>query len=83
MCRFVVRFFLRLLEYVRCSGCLVRQRSYVVWVEEVKHAIGSASGVVLLLEYPLDALLELRDGGMCVLAAVIAPKALTSSFGDN
>ena len=43
--------------------------------EQVKHAICSTYWVVLLLEYMLDAFLELRDGGMGVLAAVIAPKA--------
>ena len=49
--------------------------------EQVENAC--SSGGIVLSQYPLDALLELRDSGVRVLAAVNAPKAQLSDFGDD
>ena len=51
--------------------------------EQVKHAVCSSDGVVLLFQYPLNALLELRDSGLHVLATVFLLKAQSSDFGDD
>ena len=51
--------------------------------EQVEHAVCSSGGVVLLIQYPLDAFLELLDSGVHVLAAVILPKAQSSDFFDD
>ena len=51
--------------------------------EQVKYAVCSSSGVVLLFQYTLDAFLEFLDRGVHVLAAVISPKAQLSDFGND
>ena len=48
--------------------------------EQVKHAVCSSGVVVLLFQYLLDALLELRDSGVHALAAVISPKGSIIQF---
>ena len=51
--------------------------------EQVEHAVCSSGGVVLLFQYPLDALLELRDSSLHVLATVNLPKTQLSVFFDD